>query len=108
MEHDPSKLMRGGRAFGAPTWVRSHGFPVHKERDSFMLTGSLLHLATEVARRIDRCILDLLNDITRSDTLAVRFGRVINRRDRHSIHVPEGIALARCVGNGRHQHPEVW
>src|SRR5690242_6268332 len=108
MEHDPSKLWRGGNAVAASARVRPCGFPAYQKRNDFALTGSLLHQAKEIARCIDSCILHLLNHITRRDTLAERLGLVIDRHDRYSVRIPKGIALARSVGNRRQQHPEIW
>ena len=58
------------------------GFPVHKERDGFILTScGLLHQTTKIVRRINWCVLDFLNDIARCDTPGVRLRLVINRDD---------------------------
>ena len=72
MEHDPSKLRRGGNALAVPARIRPCGFPTYQKRDGFVLTGSLLHQAKEIARCSDCRILHLLDHITRCDALAVR------------------------------------
>ncbi len=102
MEHDSSKLRRCGTTLAASArGVRPRDFPAHKQRDGFILTGSLLHQAKEIARCSDCCILHLLNDIAWSDTLAIRLGLVIDRHDRYAVRIPEGDGLARRVGDGR-------
>ena len=83
------------------------GFPVYKERNGFILTSSLLHQATEFARRVDRSILDLLDDITQYDALGICLQLVINRDDHYSVHLSDGIAFAHRVGNRPEQHTEI-
>ena len=106
MQRNHPKLGRGGTVLAAPACFRPRGFPAHKERDGFILTGGP-HQAKKIVRRINCCILDFLNDIARCDTLTVGLGLVVNRHDHYAVRIPEGKALARRVGDGRQQHPEI-
>ena len=49
------------------------GFPMYEQRHRCVLNYTLLYQPAKITRRIDRCILDLLDGIAQGDTPGVRF-----------------------------------